>query len=141
MTVEEPAKDLVAFFSARLDEEIHNAINARNKAEGVWTGSHGGVSCAEGFIISAPGEGFLDRCIVDHLVQWQPENVLTGLTLQRKIVVRLAQVIGVLDSADPESSEWESAWAEIDGLMFAVQALCVRYSERPDYNHDWLPSA
>lgn len=53
--------ELVDFFTARLDEESNNAVNARNRAEGVWTGSRSGVSCPEGHIISAPGDEFLDR--------------------------------------------------------------------------------
>lgn len=141
MTVDEPAKGLAEFFNARLDEEINNAVNARNRAEGVWTGSHGGVSCPEGYIISAPGQVFLDRRIVAHLVDWQPQNVLIGLTLHRKIGFRLAQVIETLETANPESWQWEAAQAEIDGLTVAVEALAVRYKDHPDYDHAWIPEA
>ena len=139
--MDEPPQELVEFFNARLDEEINNAVNARNRADGVWTGSFGGVSCPTGYIISAPGDEFLDRRIVDHLVHWQPENVLVQLTLQRKIGFRLAQVIETLDNGDPESDEWESAHAEIDGLTVAVEALAARFKDHPDYDHAWIPSA
>jgi hypothetical protein len=137
--MDEPAKGLVEFANARLDEETNNAVNARNKAEGVWTGSHGGVSCPEGYIISVPEEAFLDRRIIDHLVHWQPQNALISLTLQRKIVFRLSQVIETLETADPESWQWEAAQAEIDGLTFAVEVLCVRFQDHPEYNHAWIP--
>lgn len=133
--------ELSEFFTARLDEEINQAVSARDTAEGYWTGSHGGVSSPEGYIISAPGEDFLDRRIVDHLVHWQPENVLIGLTLHRKIAFRFSEVIRTLDAADTGSDEWEAAHAEIDGLTVAVEALAVRYKDHPDYDHAWIPGA
>lgn len=137
----EPAKGLVEFFNARLDEEVNRAVNARNVTGNgeLWTTGHGGVSTPDRYIISAPGEDFLDRRVAQHLVDWQPQHVLTQLTLQRKIVFRLSEVIRILENLDPESWQWEAAQTEIDGLTVAVEALAVKYKDHPEYDHAWIP--
>jgi hypothetical protein len=144
MEFEEPAQGLVDFLRARIDEETNRALNARTVAgDGdLWTASHGGVSTPDRYVISAPGDQFLDRRVAQHLVDWQPQHVLAQLTLQGKIVFRLAEVLVILNTIDPEGPEdwkWEAAQAEIDGLTFAVECLAVKYQDHPEYNHAWIP--
>jgi hypothetical protein len=133
--------ELHEFLTARLDEETNLTANTRNVTGDTWIASHGGISADGRYFLSGATEAFLDRRVADHVVRNQPQQVLIGLTLQRKIAFRLSQVVRTLGTADPRSAEWHAANAEIDGLTFAAKALAVRYKDHPGYDHEWIPEA
>lgn len=151
--------DLVAFLTARLDEEEQLArIAAAPDSSGVWTYVHGPHEIK---VVNALGYHVIEHCddgadITStgmHIAHWDPARVLQELEAKREIV-RLHGRMSVQPghpyfndahlTTDPmvlcRSCEPERMWRrERSWPCRTLRTLALPYAGHPDYDEAWRP--
>jgi hypothetical protein len=161
--------DLVAFLSARLDEDEQAAKAATNET-GRWTWDHGlGEQCndpecpygslldqasesdtyagtvlmdAHGYDVKAPWQG------ADHIARHDPARVLREVEAKRRIIHahdRPHECLALTGSGEHSVVDgqpwelWEPTHTADHGPCLVLRLLALPYADHPDYREEWKP--
>jgi hypothetical protein len=108
------ADDLVAFITARLDEDERCARGAeRNSVGAEWTA----VDLQSGY----------DARMDEHIARHDPARVLREVAAKRRILAAAAEYSPELEHGD--NGEW--------AFDLVVRELAAAWSDHPDYRAEW----
>jgi hypothetical protein len=130
------ADDLVAFITARLDEDEATALDALHPdavSPGVWMTEHHGddpPTChiAEdraGHYWSVAHDVFVPNA--EHIARHDPARVLREVAAKRRILAAAAEYSPELEHGD--NGEW--------AFDLVVRELAAAWSDHPDYRAEW----
>ena len=127
--------DLVAFLTARLDEDEAWAKAADLTAGGTWFSDPG-----------IPSDGF-NLPDAQHMMRHSPARVLREVDAKRKILALHAALEPEFRPGRPpllrcsvclsQRDGWQEDWHGDDWPCPTVVALAAVYSDHHDYDHDW----
>jgi hypothetical protein len=137
--------DLVAFITARLDEDEAVADAGARRAGMPWRagpqpGTPGGLVIDDLGLVGSTG----GRYAADHIARHDPARVLREVVAKRALVKRhRPEVAGYGPLEDDlyckaESSD-EDLWYAKPWPCTDILALAAIYSDHPDYREEWKP--
>jgi hypothetical protein len=122
--------DLIAFITARLDEDEHAAQQTAQMGDGTgeWRVSGGGLATGPWQLLSRySAEGQLSSWHLDHIARHDPARVLRDVAAKRLVL---------------EEARSLDRSADVDAGPSATQLfrlLALPYSDHPDYRQEWTP--
>jgi Family of unknown function (DUF6221) len=149
------ASDLVAFLSARLDEDEAAARTAGSVAGPDWQyEQNSDIDPAATWLIGKAG-GLLgvtmrtdDEEIAPFIVRHDPVRVLREVEAGRRLLTAYGDALGWLDDYQSDDCGWDitpeekRTWADwyrgaVEALQAAVALRATVYRDHPDYDPAW----